>query len=578
MNAILSRVESVRDGHRLKRFDLGKRPSCIVLTPRFRTSRHIVALLIPTGAGEPKLVVKMPRLAGDDDGIAREARVLTALREKSPSASESIPEVVTCEDGDRPLLVETALVGPLMTRRMLRADPVRCVDTVVSWLISLPASHHGGTSFERLFVEPLSLFAEFFPEAATERDLVSRTLEIVEPLRGASLPRVFEHGDLSHPNLILLPSGRIGVVDWELAEEDGFPLHDLSFFLAFATFALRRTPTPEDYVAAFGDTFFGRAGWARSRVLAYAEGLELDPALLAPLFLACWARYTAGLAVRVADDRSGLNEEARRLGAPEPLLPTLEPHPREPGRSGVGSMTRAGFTVALIGPDGAGKTTIARALDSELPFPVAYLYMGVNPDSSNHLLFTTRVVHALRRRRGGRPDTVGPRDSRESEAIAPRGFARRNLRSARSFVRLGNRLAEEWHRAILATLHRRRGDVVIFDRHFFADYFAYDIAAKPRRTASRRLHGFVLSRLYPKPDLVIYLDAPAEVLFERKGEGTVESLERRRREYLELGKVLDGFTVVDASRPVEAVTRDVVARIEAYSRRRGFATQERVRS
>jgi thymidylate kinase len=244
----------------------------------------------------------------------------------------------------------------------------------------------------------------------------------------------------------------------------------------------------------------------------------------------------------------------------------------------VGSLTRAGFTVALIGPDGAGKTTIARALDSELPFPVAYLYMGVNPDSSNHLLFTTRVVHALRRRRGGRPDTVGPRDSRESEAIAPRGFARRNLRSARSFVRLGNRLAEEWHRAILATLHRRRGDVVIFDRHFFADYFAYDIAAKPRRTASRRLHGFVLSRLYPKPDLVIYLDAPAEVLFERKGEGTVESLERRRREYLALGKVLDGFTVVDASRPVEAVTRDVVARIEAYSRRRGFATQERVHS
>ena len=367
------------------------------------------------------------------------------------------------------------------------------------------------------------------------------------------------------------------MVDWELAEEDGFPLHDLSFFLAFATFALRRTPTPEDYVAAFGDTFFGRAGWARSRVLAYAEGLELDPALLAPLFLACWARYTAGLAVRVADDRSCLNEEGP-LGCARTATTDSGAIPSRTWEISRGLADEAGFTVALIGPDGAGKTTIARALDSELPFPVAYLYMGVNPDSSNHLLFTTRVVHALRRRRGGRPDTVGPRDSRESEAIAPRGFARRNLRSARSFVRLGNRLAEEWHRAILAALHRRRGDVVIFDRHFFADYFAYDIAAKPRRTASRRLHGFVLSRLYPKPDLVIYLDAPAEVLFERKGEGTVESLERRRREYLELGKGLDGFTVVDASRPVEAVTRDVVARIEAYSRRRGFATQERVSS
>ena len=36
---------------------------------------------------------------------------------------------------------------------------------------------------------------------------------------------------------------------------------------------------------------------------------------------------------------------------------------------------RGGFTVALIGPDGAGKTTVARALEEALPFPVEYLYM-----------------------------------------------------------------------------------------------------------------------------------------------------------------------------------------------------------
>jgi aminoglycoside phosphotransferase (APT) family kinase protein len=309
VNAILSRVETLRRDGRLERFDLGKTPSCVLLTPRFRTSRHVVALLIPSGAGEPKLVVKVPRLPGDDDGIAREARVLTTLQERSPVASQSAPEVVACEDGDRPVLVETALVGPPMTRRVLRADPARCIDTVVSWLMSLPRSDGDGTSFDRLIAEPLSVFSESFPEAAGERDLVSRTLEIVEPLRDPSLPRVFEHGDLSNPNLILLSSGRVGVVDWELAEEQGFPLHDLSFFFAFATFALRPTSTAEEHVAAFRDAFFGRAGWARSRVLAYADRLEVDRAALAPLFLACWARYTAGLAVRIADDRSRLDED-----------------------------------------------------------------------------------------------------------------------------------------------------------------------------------------------------------------------------------------------------------------------------
>jgi thymidylate kinase len=228
-------------------------------------------------------------------------------------------------------------------------------------------------------------------------------------------------------------------------------------------------------------------------------------------------------------------------------------------------MRTQGFTVALIGPDGAGKTTVARQLEPLLALPVKYVYMGVNPDSSNYLLPTTRAVHALRRLRGAKPDTAGPRDSRRPDRGAARGTLRRALRSGRSFLQLGNRLAEEWHRALVASLHRRRGSIVVFDRHFFADYYAYDVAAKPRRSATRRLHGFVLSRLYPRPDLVIYLDAPAEVLLERKGEGTLESLERRRKEYLELGTILQGFVAVDASRPLDVVTREVADTIAAFS-------------
>jgi thymidylate kinase len=231
-------------------------------------------------------------------------------------------------------------------------------------------------------------------------------------------------------------------------------------------------------------------------------------------------------------------------------------------------MTRSGFTVALIGPDGAGKTTVARRLERELPFRIEYVYMGINPDSSNYLLPTTRALHAFRRRRGAKPDTAGPRDSRQPDKPRPRDPLRRGLRSARSFLRLGNRLAEEWHRALVASRGRRRGAVVVLDRHFFADYHAYDVAARPHRSASRRLHGFILSRLYPRPDLVIYLDAPAEILLERKGEGTLDSLERRRREYLELCHVLQGFSVVDASRPLETVTREVADTIEAFSRER----------
>jgi aminoglycoside phosphotransferase (APT) family kinase protein len=310
MNAILARLDALPDRVDLDRFGLDESASCVLFTPRFRTSRHVVALLIPRGAREPRLVVKMPRLEGDGAGIAREALVLRELRGTCPDASPSVPQVVAYAGGDRPLLIETAFGGPLVTRATLRAAPTRCVDEVVKWLISLSsAPRDSSVPYERLIAEPLSRFADSFPEPAPEDELVARTLEIVEPLREASVPRVIEHGDLSHPNLILLPSGRVGVVDWELAEEDGFPLHDLSFFLAFSTFALRRCQRADEYLAAFHDAFFGRGGWARSRVRGYADALELDEEVLTSLFVACWARYTAQLVTRIGGGRPGLSEQ-----------------------------------------------------------------------------------------------------------------------------------------------------------------------------------------------------------------------------------------------------------------------------
>ena len=226
---------------------------------------------------------------------------------------------------------------------------------------------------------------------------------------------------------------------------------------------------------------------------------------------------------------------------------------------------RRGFTVALIGPDGAGKTSVARQLAEVLPPPATYLYMGVNPDSSNLLLPSTRLIRAVRRARGVTPDTGGPRDSRRPNGVPSRGRARHSLRWARTPLRLANRFAEEWQRALVASVQRRRGSIVIFDRHFFADYYAYDVAAPGRRSTSRRLHGFVLTRLYPKPDLVLYLDAPAETLLLRKGEGTLESLTRRRREYLELGQVMSNFAVVDADRPLPDVVGEVAAIVEDFA-------------
>ena len=78
------------------------------------------------------------------------------------------------------------------------------------------------------------------------------------------------------------------------------------------------------------------------------------------------------------------------------------------------------------------------------------------------------------------------------------------------------------------------------------------------------MHGFLLTRLYPRPDLVVFLDAPPEVLFARKGEGTIASLQRRRGEYRRLGATLTRFAVVETTQPLDAVVTEVEGIIRAH--------------
>jgi thymidylate kinase len=179
-------------------------------------------------------------------------------------------------------------------------------------------------------------------------------------------------------------------------------------------------------------------------------------------------------------------------------------------------MASRGLGVALIGPDGAGKSTLAAGLEATFPLPVRQVYMGLTGGM-------LRYVDRLR---------------------------------VPGVVRLG-RLLVIWSRYARARYHMVRGRLVVYDRYL------YDAEVPTPHSLTRlaRLGRWMDGRACPPPDVVVLLDAPGAVMHERKGEYDPQMLEHWRRSFLALRRRVPGLVVVDATQGIDEVRAEVTDRV-----------------
>ena len=194
--------------------------------------------------------------------------------------------------------------------------------------------------------------------------------------------------------------------------------------------------------------------------------------------------------------------------------------------------------VALLGSHGSGKSTVLKALESDFNSP---LFTGV------------KTIYRRLDFLGQPPKAGGPVIDHYAHPLHGR---------VKSVVKLGIR-ALDWLLGYWSRwkYQRARGYLLLLDRHYFLD-----VSVDPLRY---RYGGplwlaRLLGDLLPGPDLFILLDAPVEVVRNRKQEVSLDEGIRQRAAYLRLVQTRSDAYVVDASKPLPQVVADVKTIILNY--------------
>jgi thymidylate kinase len=195
------------------------------------------------------------------------------------------------------------------------------------------------------------------------------------------------------------------------------------------------------------------------------------------------------------------------------------------------SLKRGRFVI-LVGPDGVGKTTVARAIIEHHTGPTAYFH------------FLPPVWGSLART----PDL---------DCRPPVSKGTVNGSRVLGWCRLLRNAARCWL-AYVTTVRPalRRNCVVVGDRWMYG----YLVQPHALKFHGPELLARVVLCLLPRPHLVVNLAAPPHLIRARKQELTLTEIERELFAWSSLPLV--NFHTIDAARPPEVIGREILVAVQ----------------
>jgi hypothetical protein len=230
---------------------------------------------------------------GDDD---QEANLLCQLGPLARSAGAEVPELLGIhETTGRTVFLQTGIKGRTVAAILSSQSRrlVEILERLTRWLEvwNLSTAAPKPLNSERLNQEILAPAELLASQLQNGNEFLDRLNGLCASVLGQTIPLVAAHNDLTMWNVLLDENRKLGVVDWEAACEQGFPLLDFFYSVTDAVAAMNDYRNrPQAFQACFATT--GKYYKPVRNLLSNLQrNLGISDSLTEICFYACWLHH-----------------------------------------------------------------------------------------------------------------------------------------------------------------------------------------------------------------------------------------------------------------------------------------------